>query len=148
MQQGIVAAENIMARDESRLRAMDYEVIPAVVYSIPEVVAVGTVPADLSGVQSFAVPFSANLRARIEDYEAGFIKIWVKDNRVVAAQGMGHNISELIQELANMIALKTPVDQVARVIHAHPTYSEITRSVLQYALGQPVDFVPEGVKVS
>jgi hypothetical protein len=41
-----------------------------------------------------------------------------------------------------MIALKTPVDQVARIIHAHPTYSEITRAVLQYALGQPVDFVP------
>jgi dihydrolipoamide dehydrogenase len=148
MQQGIVAAENIMARDGARLRAMDYEVIPAVVYSIPEVVAVGTVPADPTGVEAFSVPFSANLRARIEDYEAGFIKIWVREGRVVAAQGMGHNISELIQELANMIALKTPLESVARVIHAHPTYSEITRSVLQYALGQPVDFVPEGVRVA
>lgn len=142
MQQGLVAAENIMAPDTASLRAMDYEVIPAVVYSIPEVVAVGTVPADLTGIKSFRVPFAANLRARIEDYEAGFIKIWVRDNRVIAAQGLGHNISELIQELANMIALKTPVDQVARVIHAHPTYSEITRMVLQYAIGQPVDFVP------
>jgi dihydrolipoamide dehydrogenase len=147
MQQGVVAAENIMAPDPGALRAMDYEVIPAVVYSIPEVVAVGTVPADLTGVRSYAVPFTANLRARIEDYEAGFIKIWVRDNRVIAAQGIGHNISELIQELANMIALKTPVDQVARVIHAHPTYSEITRAVLQLALGQPVDFVPEPLKL-
>ena len=142
MQQGLVAAENIMAPDPSSLRAMDYEVIPAVVYSIPEVVSVGTVPADLTGVKSYSVPFSANLRARIEDYEAGFIKIWMRENRVIAAQGLGHNISELIQELANMIALKTPVDQVARIIHAHPTYSEITRAVLQYAVGQPVDFVP------
>jgi dihydrolipoamide dehydrogenase len=148
MQQGMVAAENIMAKDEAALRAMDYTVIPAVVYSIPEVVAVGTVPADPAGVAAYAVPFSANLRARIEDYEAGFIKIWVKDNRVVAAQGIGHNISELIQELANMIALKTPLDDVARVIHAHPTYSEITRAVLQYALGQAVDFVPEPAHVS
>jgi dihydrolipoamide dehydrogenase len=81
MQQGLVAAENIMAKDEASLRAMDYEVIPAVVYSIPEVVAVGTVPADLTGIKIYKVPFSANLRARIEDYEAGFIKIWVKGNR-------------------------------------------------------------------
>ena len=147
MQQGIVAAENIMARVESALRPMDYEVIPAVVYSIPEVVGVGTVPADQTGVTTYSVPFSANLRARIEGFEAGFIKIWVKESRVVAAQGIGQNISELIQELANMIALRTPVDQVARVIHAHPTYSEITRAVLQYALGQPVDFVPEAVPV-
>lgn len=143
MQQGIVAAENIMATDAASLRVMDYEVIPAVVYSIPEVVAVGTVPADQTGATAYAVPFSANLRARIEDYKTGFIKIWVRENRVVAAQGLGHNISELIQELANMIALRTPVDQVARVIHAHPTYSEITRMVLQVALGQAVDFVPD-----
>jgi dihydrolipoamide dehydrogenase len=148
MQQGIVCAENIIARNTAALRAMDYSVIPAVVYSIPEVVAVGIVPADLAGVSTYSVPFSANLRARIEGYEAGFIKIWVRDNRVVAAQGLGHNISELIQELANMIALKTPIDEVARVIHAHPTYSEITRAVLQYALGQPVDFVPETARVS
>jgi dihydrolipoamide dehydrogenase len=148
MQQGIVAAENIMQSDPAALRAMNYEVIPAVVYSIPEVVAVGTVPADLTGLNAYSVPFSANLRARIEGYEAGFIKIWVKDSVVVAAQGMGHNISELIQELANMIALKTPVEQVARVIHAHPTYSEITRSILQHALGQAVDFVPDTARVS
>jgi dihydrolipoamide dehydrogenase len=148
MQQGMVAAENIMAPDESSLRAMNYDVIPAVVYSIPEVVAVGTVPADPAGVKSYAVPFSDNLRARIEDYEAGFIKIWIKDRRVIAAQGLGHNISELIQELANMIALRTPVEEVARIIHAHPTYSEITRSVLQYAIGQPVDFVPHPAKAA
>ena len=145
MQQGIVAAENIMQRDPAALRPMDYDVIPAVVYSIPEVAAVGVVPVGQAGVTAYAVPFSANLRGRIEGYEAGFIKIWVKENRVVAAQGLGHNISELIQELANMIALKTPLDHVARVIHAHPTYSEITRAVLQYALGQAVDFVPAPV---
>jgi hypothetical protein len=47
-----------------------------------------------------------------------------------------------MQELANMIALRTPVAAVADIIHAHPTYSEITRSVLEYAAGKEVDFVP------
>ena len=69
-------------RVESRRRVMDYDVIPAVVYSIPEVVTVGTVPPDDDGVTSFKVPFSANLRARIEAYEEGFVKIWVRDGVV------------------------------------------------------------------
>jgi dihydrolipoyl dehydrogenase len=140
MQQGIVCAENIMQPPGAALRRMDYDVIPAVVYSIPEVVSVGRVPADLSGVSAFKVPFAVNLRARIEAYEQGFVKIWVKDGLLVAAQAVGHNVSEIIQEYANMIALKTPIEHVAEVIHAHPTYSEISRSTLEYALGKAVDF--------
>jgi dihydrolipoamide dehydrogenase len=128
IQQGIICAENIMAQPGQPLRAMDYSVIPAVVYSIPEVAAVGQVPADLAGVGVFKVSFAANLRARIEAYEDGFVKIWVKDNTVIAAQALGHNVSEMIQELSNMIALRTPLNDVATIIHAHPTYSEITRA--------------------
>jgi dihydrolipoamide dehydrogenase len=143
MQQGIVAAENIMAEPNGALRRMDYSVIPSVVYSIPEVVGVGDVPADMTGVQTYAVPFSANLRARIEAFDAGFMKIWVKVGRVLAAQAIGYNVSEIMQELANMIALKTCIGDVADIIHAHPTYSEITRSVLEYAVGKQVDFVPD-----
>jgi dihydrolipoamide dehydrogenase len=140
IQQGIICAENIMKAPSAPFRRMDYEVIPAVVYSIPEVVSVGLVPKDLTGVSVFQLPFSVNLRARIEAYDEGFIKIWLKDERVLAAQAIGHNVSEIMQELANMIALKTPINDVAEIIHAHPTYSEITRSVLEYALDKAVDF--------
>ena len=142
MQQGIVCAENIMKRPGEPMRQMDYDVIPAVVYSIPEVVSVGRVPADLNGIAAYKVPFAANLRARIEAYEEGFIKIWTKEGRLLAAQAIGHNVSEILQELANMIALGTPIHEVAEIIHAHPTYSEISRSILEYALGKPVDFYP------
>jgi dihydrolipoamide dehydrogenase len=140
IQQGLVCAENVMRRPGEPLREMDYEVIPAVVYSIPEIVSVGTVPQNMNGVSVFKVPFVVNLRAKIEEYDDGFIKIWVRKNRIVAAQALGHNVSEIMQELANMIALKTPINEVAEVIHAHPTYSEIVRSVLEYALGRHVDF--------
>jgi dihydrolipoamide dehydrogenase len=143
MQQGIVCAENIMKASGEALRPMNYEIIPAVVYSIPEVVSVGIVPADMTGVSTFKVPFSANLRARIEAFEEGFIKVWVKDNQLLAVQAIGHNVSEIMQELANAIALRTPIEHIAEVIHAHPTYSEITRSAMEYALGKPVDFLPE-----
>lgn len=143
IQQGIVAAENIMKQPGEHLRRMDYDVIPAVVYSIPEIVSVGHIPADLSGIEVYRVPFAANLRARIEGYEDGFIKIWVQEGVVLAAQAIGHNASEIMQELANMVALRTPLNQVAEIIHAHPTYSEITRTILEYALGKATDFYPE-----
>jgi dihydrolipoamide dehydrogenase len=140
IQQGIVAAENIMAKPGQTLRAMNYEVIPAVIYSLPEIVGVGTVPQDLTGVQVVKVPFTANLRASIEEFPEGFLKLWIKDQRVVAAQAMGHGVSEIMQELANMIALKTDIHEVAEIIHAHPTYAEIIRSALEYSLGKAVDF--------
>jgi dihydrolipoamide dehydrogenase len=142
MQQGQVAAENIMKAPGEPLRQMEYDVIPAVVYSIPEVVSAGIVPGDMSGVSTYKVPFSANLRARIEAYEEGFVKIWVRDGRLLAVQGVGHGISEIVQELTNAVALKTPIEEIAEIIHAHPTYSEISRSILEYALGKPVDFLP------
>jgi len=139
IQQGIVCAENLMAQDRP-LRKMNYEVIPAVVYSIPEIVMVGNVPQDLSDIQVLKVPFNINLRANIEANTQGFIKIWIKQNKIVAAQVIGHNASEFMQEISNMIALKTPINQVGEIIHAHPTYSEIIRSTLEFALGKAVDF--------
>jgi len=140
IQQGIVAAENIMKGPQENLRKMDYSVIPAVIYSIPEIVGVGTVPEDLTGVQVVKVPFAVNLRAGIEDYPDGFIKLWLQNNKILASQAIGQNVSEIMQEVANMIALKTDIHDVSEIIHAHPTYSEIIRSALDYALEKAVDF--------
>jgi dihydrolipoamide dehydrogenase len=139
IQQGIVCAENMMAKT-GQLRKMDYEVIPAIVYSIPEIVMVGSIPKDLQDVQVVKVPFTTNLRAAIEAYPEGFIKLWIKNQIILAAQVIGHNASEFMQEISNMIALKTPIEKVAEIIHAHPTYSEIIRSTLDLALGKAVDF--------
>jgi dihydrolipoamide dehydrogenase len=139
IQQGIICAENIMA-GTGTLRKMDYDVIPAVVYSIPEIVMVGAVPKDLQNVKVIKVPFSANLRAGIEAYPQGFIKVWIRDHVILAAQVIGHNASEIMQEVSNMIALRTPIEEVVEIIHAHPTYSEIIRSTLEYALDKAVDF--------
>jgi dihydrolipoamide dehydrogenase len=140
MQQGLVAAENIMQPAGSPLRRMDYDVIPAVVYTLPEVVSAGLVPQDLAGVTVAKVPFSVNMRARIEGFETGFVKVWLRGERLLAMQAVGHNVSEIAQELANAIALGTPISQIADIIHPHPTYAEISRSILEYALGKPYDF--------
>ena len=140
IQQGIVCAENILKGEADQLREMDYDVIPAVIYSLPEIVTVGTVPEDLTDVKVVKVPFNKNLRAAIEERGEGFIKLWIKDNRILAVQAIGFVVSEIIQEIANMIALGTDIREVAEIIHPHPTYAEITRSAMEYALGQAVDF--------
>jgi dihydrolipoamide dehydrogenase len=139
IQQGVICAENIMRGTEAP-RLMDYSVIPAIVYSLPEIISIGEVPQDLSDVKVVKVPFAVNLRANIEEHNEGFIKMWIHENKLIAAQAIGFMVSEILQELANMIALKTDIDAVTKIVHAHPTYNEIIRSALEYAEGKAVDF--------
>ncbi len=139
IQQGVICAENIM-RKSGIPRLMDYSIIPAVVYSLPEIFTIGFVPEDLSNVDVVKVPFKVNLRANIEGHTEGFVKLWIQDHKVIAAQAIGFMVSEIQQELANMIALGTDIDDVSRIVHAHPTYNEIIRSALEYAEGKAVDF--------
>lgn len=139
IQQGIICAENIMGGD-AQPRLMDYNIIPAVVYSLPEIISIGQVPEDLSDVKFVKVPFAINLRANIEEHTEGFIKLWIRDRRLIAAQAIGYMVSEIQQELANMIALGTDIDKVTKIVHAHPTYNEIIRSALEYSEGKAVDF--------
>ncbi len=140
IQQGVICAENIMREEGAEPRLMDYDVIPAIVYTLPEIFSIGNVPQDLTDVKIVKVPFTVNLRANIEEQTDGFLKLWLRDNKVIAAQAIGYMVSEIQQELANMIALGTDIDQVTKIVHAHPTYNEIIRSALEYAEGKAVDF--------
>jgi dihydrolipoamide dehydrogenase len=110
------------------------------VYTLPEIFSIGNVPQDLTNVKVVKVPFAINLRANIEEHTDGFVKLGIRDNKVIAAQAIGYMVSEIQQELANMIALGTDIDDVTKIIHAHPTYNEIIRSALEYAEDKAVDF--------
>jgi dihydrolipoamide dehydrogenase len=140
IQQGVICAENIMREEGTPPRLMDYDVVPAIVYTLPEIFSIGKVPQDLTNVKVVKVPFAINLRANIEEHTDGFVKLWIRDNKVIAAQAIGYMVSEIQQELANMIALGTDIDDVTKIIHAHPTYNEIIRSALEYAEDKAVDF--------
>jgi dihydrolipoamide dehydrogenase len=140
IQQGIICGENIMRPEGTPPRLMDYNIIPAIVYSLPEIISIGQVPEDLSNVQVVKVPFAVNLRANIEEHTEGFIKMWIRNNKLIAAQAIGFMVSEIQQELVNMIALGTDIDEITKIVHAHPTYNEIIRSALEYAENKAVDF--------
>ncbi len=145
IQQGLLAAENIMMGNSHghSLRKMNYDVIPAVVYTLPEVATVGTVPTDLIGTKVVKFPFSANLRANIEEHNKGFVKMWIKeeDNTLLATQLIGDFAGEIIQAYANVVQQKTNIEVVANTIHAHPTYNEIVRNSFEYALGRAIEHV-------
>ncbi|MFW5751530.1 MAG: dihydrolipoyl dehydrogenase family protein, partial [Planctomycetota bacterium] len=134
MQQGIICAENITASSPVRYRAMDYRVVPTVVYTLPEIVALGD-PGDEPGLRCVRLPFTNDMRAQIEDRTAGVLKLWLRADRLVAAQAIGHNVSEFAQELALMIAHRLPIADVAEIIHPHPSYCESIRVALRMDLG-------------
>lgn len=138
MQQGIIAAENIMGSP----REMSYDIIPAVVYTMPEVASVGTVPQDLSGVEVVKFPFSANLRANIEDHSRGFVKLWISEDtqKLLAVQIIGDYAAEIVQSYANIMATRVDLELIAKTIHAHPTYNEIVRNSLEFALGRAIEY--------
>ncbi|MFS8131325.1 MAG: dihydrolipoyl dehydrogenase [Candidatus Dojkabacteria bacterium] len=139
IQQGIIAAENIMGAK----REMNYDVIPAVVYTIPEVATVGKVPEDLSGIKVVKFPFTANLRANIEEHNSGFVKLWINESSkyLIAAEMIGDLAGEIIQGYANIIHNKVSIEDIANTIHAHPTYNEIVRNSFEYALGRAIEFI-------
>ena len=84
-------------------------------------------------------PFTANLRARIEAYEEGFVKIWVRDNTVVAAQALGHNVSEMIQGLANMMPCARRSTTWPPSSTPTPPTRRSQRTILERALGKAIE---------
>jgi dihydrolipoamide dehydrogenase len=129
--QGIVAVENICGRD----RAVNYRSIPAAAFTHPEASFVGlTEPQakELGETEGFEVAsvrtyFKGNSKAIAEGEGDGLAKvIFRKDTgEVLGAHIFGIHASDLIQEAANAIAQGTSVKELAFLVHAHPTLSEV-----------------------
>jgi dihydrolipoamide dehydrogenase len=112
---------------------VNYEAIPSVVYTWPEVAAVGKTEEELkkAGV-AYKVgkfPFTANGRARAMAATDGFVKILAdqKTDRLLGAHIIGPDAGTLIAELATAIEFGASAEDVARICHAHPTLSEAVK---------------------
>ncbi|MBI1251372.1 MAG: dihydrolipoyl dehydrogenase [Alphaproteobacteria bacterium] len=112
---------------------VNYDVIPNVVYTDPEIASVGKTEEELkaAGVD-YSVgkfPFLANSRARTNHETEGFAKI-LEDKaakRVVGAHLMGVGVGELIGEICVAMEFGASAEDIARTCHAHPTMSEAIR---------------------
>jgi dihydrolipoamide dehydrogenase len=112
---------------------VNYDVIPGVVYTSPEVAVVGKSEEDLkaAGV-AYSVgkfPFTANGRARAMRHTEGFVKFLAdaKTDRVLGVHIVGFGAGEMIHEAAVLMEFGGSAEDLARTCHAHPTMSEAVK---------------------
>ncbi len=112
---------------------LNYDAIPNVVYTWPEVASVGITEqqakADGLDVKIGKFPFSANGRAKCMNDTEGFVKI-IADKRtdtMLGAHIVGPSASELIAEIAVGFEYKASAEDIARSVHAHPTFAETVK---------------------
>jgi len=112
---------------------VNYETIPSVIYTWPELAAVGLTEEQVKekGVEYRAgkFPFAANGRARCMNETEGFVKILAdaKTDRVLGVHIFGPRASDLIAEAVTVMEFSGSAEDIARICHAHPTLSEAVR---------------------
>jgi dihydrolipoamide dehydrogenase len=112
---------------------IDYDAIPAVIYTQPEVASVGKSEEDLKtagvGYVVGKFPFTANGRARCNGDTEGFVKILAdpKTDRMLGAHIIGADAGTMIAELALAMEYGASSEDIARTCHAHPTLPEAVK---------------------
>ncbi|KPF98763.1 dihydrolipoamide dehydrogenase [Rhodopseudomonas sp. AAP120] len=127
--EGVAVAELIAGKAGH----VNYEVIPGVVYTTPEVSSVGRTEEDLkqAGI-AYSVgkfPFTANGRSKVNQTTDGFVKILAdtKTDRVLGVHIIGREAGEMIHEAAVLMEFGGSAEDLARTCHAHPTRSEAVK---------------------
>jgi dihydrolipoamide dehydrogenase len=123
---------------------VDYDTIPGVVYTWPEVASVGKTEEQLkeAGI-AYKVgkfPFTANGRARAMNATDGFVKILAdaKTDRVLGAHIIGPEAGTLIQELVTAMEFGASAEDVGRICHPHPTLEEAVKEAALAVEGRPI----------
>jgi dihydrolipoamide dehydrogenase len=117
---------------------VNYDVIPSVTYTYPEVASVGKTEEELkaAGVayKIGKFPFTANARAKVNHETEGFVKVLAdaKTDRILGVHMIGPDVGEMIGEYCVAMEFSASSEDVARTCHPHPTRSEALR---QAAMG-------------
>ena len=112
---------------------VDYNLVPNIVYTDPEIASVGQTEEQLkeAGVKynKGVFPFMANGRARALGHTEGKAKILADadTDRVLGVHIIGHAAGDLIAEMVTAMAFSASSEDVARVVHAHPTLAEVVK---------------------
>jgi dihydrolipoamide dehydrogenase len=125
-------------RIAGRAGHVNYDAIPAVVYTAPQVASVGKTEEELKSAgiayKTGKFPFTANARAKTLAATEGLVKMLAdaKTDRVLGVHILGHEAGDLIAEAALAIEFGAASEDIARTSHAHPTLGEAVR---QAAMG-------------
>jgi len=141
-EEGVAAAEIIAGQAGH----VNYDVIPNVVYTEPEIASVGKTEEELkaAGVayQVGKFPFSANARARANLATEGFVKILAdaKTDRVLGVHILGPDAETMIAEAAIAMEFGASSEDIARTCHAHPTLSEAMKEATLAVAKRAINF--------
>ncbi|NOX75902.1 MAG: dihydrolipoyl dehydrogenase [Gammaproteobacteria bacterium] len=125
-EEGVAVAERIVGQKPE----INYEVMPFVIYTAPELAWVGAgaeqLQADGVAFKTGVFPFSSNGRARASGDTSGLVKIFsdAVSDRILGVHIYGANASELISEAVVAMEFSASAEDLARIVHAHPTLSE------------------------
>lgn len=125
-EEGIALAELISGQSGH----VNYDVIPGVVYTSPEVASIGKTEEQLKNMNhAYKVgkfPFMANSRAKTINEPEGFVKILAdeKTDKVLGVHMIASHAGEMIAEMALAMEFGASSEDIARTCHAHPTFSE------------------------
>jgi dihydrolipoamide dehydrogenase len=127
--EGVAVAEIVAGRAGH----VNYEVIPNVIYTFPEVASVGRSEEELKSAgityNTGKFPFTANGRAKVNMQTDGFVKILAdaKSDRVLGVHIVGPDAGNMIAEAAVAMEFGASSEDVARTCHAHPTLTEAVK---------------------
>ena len=136
--EGVALAENLAGQAGH----VNYGVIPAVVYTDPEVASIGQTEEELKAAgiayNIGKFPFTANGRARAMGNMEGFVKILADKatDRLLGAHIIGPEAGTLIAELATAMEFGASAEDVARICHAHPSLNEAVKEAALAVAGR------------
>jgi len=138
--EGVAVAENIAGLTG----IVNHDVIPAVIYTQPEVAAVGKTEEELKAANvDYKVgkfPFAANSRAKTNRDTEGFVKVLAdaKTDRVLGVHIIGTLAGTMIAQAAQAMEFGASSEDIAYTCHAHPTHSEAMKEAAMSVLGKPI----------
>jgi dihydrolipoamide dehydrogenase len=139
--EGIAFAERLVGQQTH----VNYDAIPSVIYTWPEVASVGKTEEQVKEAGSeYRVgkfPFSANARARCLDETEGLVKVIAdaKTDRVLGVHIIGPRASDMIAEAVAVVEFAGSAEDIARICHAHPTLSEALREAALGVAGMTIN---------
>jgi len=141
-EEGIAVAE-ILAGQAGHV---NYDVIPGVIYTSPEVATVGKTEEQLKEEKkSYKVgkfPFLANSRAKVNNETDGFVKILAdsETDKVLGVHIIGPHCGDMIAEMALAMEFGASSEDIARTCHAHPTHTEAIKEAALAVDKRPIHF--------
>ena len=141
-EEGIAVAEIIAGQAGH----VNYDVIPGVIYTSPEVATIGKTEEQLKKENiKFKIgkfPFLANSRAKVNNETEGFVKIIAdeKTDKILGVHMIGPHVGNMIAEIAIAMEFGASSEDIARTCHAHPTHTEAIKEAALAVDKRPIHF--------